>query len=187
MHSSPPCLNFNKTSAHGVANNVASRLIVQEPALEGCGWQQKNIWLWRILWQFLLFFATLEIFQHPLPCSNFYKTSTHHIASKVAGPLAVEEAVAATPPLWQNSPNFPPKWKFMHTSLPCSNFSKKNAPGIASDVGTLCVVLEQAPKGHRGQQRRWQKPILIWFHRKKSVGVMWNASGTIAIFVATLA
>ncbi len=85
MHSSPPCLISNKTSAHGVANNVMSGLIAPELAPEGCGQRQKNIWLLRI------FLAIPIIFCHdrnywypPPPFMNFHKTSAHRVASDVA-------------------------------------------------------------------------------------------------------
>jgi hypothetical protein len=44
----------------------------------------------------------------------------------------------------------------MHTSPPRSNFSKKNAPGIASDVAIRCAMLKWVLGGHRWRQRWWE-------------------------------
>jgi hypothetical protein len=57
---------------------------------------------------------------------------------------------------------------FMHNSSPCSNFSKKSVPGIASDVATRCVALERVPEGHWWWQRQWRTMPMVSnrFHRK---------------------
>ncbi len=63
---------------------------------------------------------------------------------------------------------------------------QKSAPGIASDVATRRVALEWAPEGHRRRQRRWRTTSMVSdsVSQKK---ISRNVSGTIAIFVVTLA
>jgi hypothetical protein len=63
---------------------------------------------------------------------------------------------------------------------------QKSAPSIASDVATRRVALERVPEGHRWRQRRWQTTSMVsdLVSQKK---ISRNVSGTIAIFVVTLA
>jgi hypothetical protein len=49
----------------------------------------------------------------------------------------------------------------MHTFPPCSNFSKKSVPGIASDVATRGVAIEWAPEGQWQRQRWWQTTPMV--------------------------
>ncbi len=150
---------------------------------------------------FINFLPRKKIYCYPPPSLKFPQNErtppcqwcgdqVHCAWTGARGPPAVEKAVAATPLLWQNSPYFPPMWKFMHTSPPCLNFSKKCAPGITSDVATRRVTLERVPEGHQWRQRWWRAVPMVSdmvSQKKKSVGVRWNASGTKGIFVVTLA
>ena len=63
---------------------------------------------------------------------------------------------------------------------------QKSAPGIASDVATRRVALERAPEGHRRRQRRWRTTSMVSDSVSQKI-ISRNASGTIAIFVVTLA
>ncbi len=63
---------------------------------------------------------------------------------------------------------------------------QKSAPGIASDVATRRVALEQVPEGHRRRQRQWRTmPMVSDLVSQKKISR--SASGTIAIFVVTIA
>jgi hypothetical protein len=63
---------------------------------------------------------------------------------------------------------------------------QKSAPVIASNVATRRVALERAPEGHRRRQRQWRTtPMVSDLVSQKKISR--NASGTIAIFVVTIA
>ncbi len=82
-------------------------------------------------------------------------------------------------------PLFSTKVKIYAYLPPLLEFSTKNAPGIASDVKIRGVALEQAPEGHQWRQRQWQTTPMV--SDSVSQETSRSASGTIAIFVVTLA
>ncbi len=149
------------------------------------------------LWRFPLFFATLEIYRYPPPCSNFNKMSTHRVASDLATRRIVLEwrwrgtggkrGGGGHTPVVVKFPLFSTKVKNYAYLPPSLEFLlQKSAPGIASDAATRRVALEQAPEGHRRRQRQWRTtPMVSDLVSQKKISR--NARGTIAIFVVTLA
>jgi hypothetical protein len=75
---------------------------------------------------------------------------------------------------------------YTYLSLLLEFLVQKSAPGIASDVATRHVALERAPEGHWRRQRRWQTTSMVSDSVSKKK-ISRNASGTIAIFIVTLA